>query len=407
MTNDAWKPLPPETFDIPVHEIRRGYRSDVYFWRSKVALENARQETSVLTQVFQKETAVLCGVDESLAILKLGSGYYTDREKAYQLFDHYISLKKTIRSLYYNSKEKMLEAQRERLEIGQALDGLWENTSRNLTVHTLRDGDMVKPWETAMTLEGPLYQFAHLETLYLGILARRTKIATNVRRVVEAAQGKPIFYFPARFDHWFMQGGDGYAARIGGALQVSTDAQGEWWGASGAGTIPHALIAACQGDTVQAARIFADNFPDTNLIALVDFHNDSVNTSLEVARQLGDRLWGVRLDTSNTLVDKSVIPQMGTMAPTGVNPQLVRNVRSALDREGYRQVKIVVSGGFNAERIRAFEEEGVPVDAYGVGSALVKGSNNFTADVVKVEGEPLAKVGRQYLPNPRLKKVEL
>ncbi|MQY72085.1 MAG: quinolinate phosphoribosyl transferase [Dehalococcoidia bacterium] len=301
----------------------------------------------------------------------------------------------------------MLEAQRERLEIGQALDALWESTSRNLTVHTLCDGDMVKPWETTMTIEGPLYQFSHLETLYLGILARRTKIATNVRRVVEAAQGKPIFYFPARFDHWFMQGGDGYAARIGGALQVSTDAQGEWWGASGAGTIPHALIAACQGDTVQAARIFADNFPDTNLIALVDFHNDSVNTSLEVARQLGDRLWGVRLDTSNTLVDKSVIPQMGTMAPTGVNPQLVRNVRSALDREGYRQVKIIVSGGFNAERIGAFEEEGVPVDAYGVGSALVKGSNNFTADVVMVEGQPLAKVGRQYLPNPRLKKVEL
>ncbi len=179
MTNDAWKPLSAETFDIPVHEIRRGYRSDVYFWRSKVALENARQETSILMQVFQKVMAVLCGVDESLAILKLGSGYYTDREKAYQLFDHYINLKKTIRSLYYNSKEKMLEAQRERLEIAQALDDLWESTPRNLTVHTLQDGDAVKPWETVMTIEGPLYQFSHLETIYLGILTRRTKIATT------------------------------------------------------------------------------------------------------------------------------------------------------------------------------------------------------------------------------------
>jgi nicotinate phosphoribosyltransferase len=407
VAKNSWKPLPPETFDIPVHEIRRGYRSDVYFWRSKVALEDAHRDTSLLVQVFQKRDAIICGVDETLATLKLGTGYYTDREKAYKLFDEYISLKKKIRSLYYNSKEKMLDAQRERLEIGQALDQLWINTPEELTVRALRDGDAIKPWETVMTIEGPLYQFAHLETLYLGILARRTKIATNVRRVVEAAHDKPIFYFPARFDHWFMQGGDGYAAKVGGALAVSTDAQGEWWGASGAGTIPHALIAACQGDTVDAARLFARGFPDTNLIALVDFHNDSVTTSLEVARELGDKLWGVRLDTANTLVDKSVIPQMGTQPPTGVNPQLVWNVRKALDKEGFQHVKIIASGGFHAERIREFEQAGVPVDAYGVGSALVKGSINFTADVVMVEGKPMAKVGRQYLENPRLQKVAL
>ncbi|MFB0515002.1 MAG: quinolinate phosphoribosyl transferase [Candidatus Neomarinimicrobiota bacterium] len=407
MTQDDWRPLPPETFDIPVHEIRRGYRSDVYFWRSKVALENAHKKTSVLVQVFQKKDAVLCGIDEALAILKLGSGYYKNREKAYKLFDHYINLKKRIRSLYYNSKEKMLEAQRERLETEQALDDLWESTTQELSVHTLRDGDAIKPWETVMTIEGPLYEFAHLETIYLGILARRTKIATNVRKVVEAAHGKPILYFPARFDHWFMQGGDGYAAKIGGALEVSTDAQGEWWGKTGAGTIPHALIAACDGNTVLAARLFAENFPETNLIALVDFDNDSVSTSLEVARELGDRLWGVRLDTSSTIVDKSVIPQMGMSAPTGVNPQLVWNVRNALDKEGFKHVKIVVSGGFNQHRIKAFEEAGVPVDAYGVGSALVEGSNDFTADVVMVEGKPRAKVGRQYLPNPRLRQVEL
>jgi nicotinate phosphoribosyltransferase len=407
MTKKTWKPLPPETFDIPVHEIRRGYRSDVYFWRSKVALENARKETSVLMQIFQKNHAILCGVDEALATLKLGTGYYTNREQAYKLFDEYIKLKKRIRSLYFNAKEKMLQVQRQHLEIGQTLEDLWVGTSSDITVHTLQDGDTIKPWETVITIEGPLYQFAHLETLYLGILARRTKIAMNVRQVVEAAHGKPIFYFPARFDHWFMQGGDGYAAKVGGAIAVSTDAQGEWWGASGAGTIPHALIAACDGDTIEAARMFAENFPDTNLIALVDFHNDSVTTSLEVARALGEKLWGVRLDTSNTLVDKSVIPQMGTHPPTGVNPQLVRNVRQALDKEGFQHVQIIASGGFNARRIQEFEEAKVPVDAYGVGSALVEGTNHFTADVVMVEGKPMAKVGRTYLPNPRMQLVEL
>ena len=63
-------------------------------------------------------------------------------------------------------------------------------------------------------------------------------------------------------------------------------------------------------------------------------------------------------------------------------------------------MQIVVSGGFTAERIRAFEAAGVPVDAYGVGSSLIRGSNDFTADVVMVDGRPCAKVGRELPPEP-------
>ena len=171
--------------------------------------------------------------------------------------------------------------------------------------------------------------------------------------------------------------------------------------------VPHALIAAYGGDTVLASRKFAEQMdPRIRLITLVDFDNDCVGTSLEVARALGDRLYGVRLDTSETLVDRSVIPQMGTFKPTGVNPQLVRNVRQALDGAGFGQVRIVVSGGFTVEKIRQFEEEGVPVDAYGVGSSLFQGRFDFTADVVMLEGKPRAKVGRSYRPNPRLERVD-
>ena len=118
------------------------------------------------------------------------------------------------------------------------------------------------------------------------------------------------------------------------------------------GTVPHALIAAYGGDTVLATKKFAEHIdPSVNVISLVDFENDCVRTSVAVARALGNRLWGVRLDTSGTLVDASVIPQMGTFPPTGVNPQLVRNVRTALDAEGFGFVKIVASGGFNSARI--------------------------------------------------------
>jgi nicotinate phosphoribosyltransferase len=139
---------------------------------------------------------------------------------------------------------------------------------------------------------------------------------------------------------------------------------------------------------------------------LVDFDNDCVGTSLKVARALGARLYGVRLDTAETLVDRSIIPQMGSFKPTGVNPQLVWNVRRALDGEGFQRVKIVVSGGFTVEKIRMFEEQGVPADAYGVGSSLFQGRFDFTADVVRVDGAPQGKVGRSYRPNPRLERVE-
>jgi nicotinate phosphoribosyltransferase len=138
---------------------------------------------------------------------------------------------------------------------------------------------------------------------------------------------------------------------------------------------------------------------------LVDFENDSVRTALEVADALGDRLWGVRLDTSERMVDRSLWPIMGEFKPTGVNEDLVGRVREALDAAGHRQVHIVVSGGFDAEKIARFERAGTPVDAYGVGSSLVQGGNDFTADVVRVEGRDCAKAGRRFRPHPRLERV--
>jgi nicotinate phosphoribosyltransferase len=169
------------------------------------------------------------------------------------------------------------------------------------------------------------------------------------------------------------------------------------------------MIAAYGGDTVLAAQKFAEFMPpDVKLISLVDFENDSVRTSLEVARALGSKLYGVRLDTSGTMVDVSIFPQMGAFDPRGVNPQLVWNVRNSLDAEGFEDVKIVVSGGFTVEKIRAFEDASVPVDAYGVGSSLFRdhGRYDFTADVVMVDGRRCAKIGREYRPNGRLELVE-
>jgi nicotinate phosphoribosyltransferase len=254
-----------------------------------------------------------------------------------------------------------------------------------------------------MTIEGDYSLFANLETLYLGCLARRTLVMRNVKAVVDAAHGKPILFFPARHDHWLVQTGDGWAAHVAGAIGVSTDAQASWWGGRGVGTVPHGLIAAYGGDTVAAARAFADRYHrDTNITVLVDFDNDSVRTALEVAEALGDHLWGVRLDTSESLVDVALQDEPDPERHRGVSPLLARRVRDALDGAGHGHVRIVVSGGFDAAKIARFEAEGAPVDAYGVGSSLLRGQNDFTADVVRVDGRSVAKVGRRERPNPRL-----
>src|SRR3954447_14373701 len=355
--------LSPEVFRLPVEKIREGYYSDAYFNYTKELLELEGRHPRVVMQVFQKHRSILGGVDEAIAILKQCSGRPgPDRE--------------------------------------------WHDGWPDLEVEALHEGDEIAPYETVMAIAGDYALFAHLETVYLGCMARRSLIMRNVREVVDAANGKPIFYSPARHDHWLVQTGDGWAAHVAGAIGVSTDAQASWWGGRGIGTVPHGLIAAFAGDTVEASRVFAGRFAaDMNVTVLVDFENDSVATALEGAAALGGDLWGVRLDTSDKLADESLRRLHGDEAPTGVAPELVRLTREALDEAGFRDVKIVVSGGFTADRIRAFEAQNVPVDAYGVGSSLIRGANDFTADVVMVDGRPCAKVGREYRPSDRLSLV--
>ena len=353
------KRLPPEIFDLPVEKMREGYYTDAYFNHTRAALLQDGRRPRVVMQVFQKKTSYLGGMDEAIAIVKLCAADWDE-----------------------------------------------------LTVHALLDGDRVTPYETGMTIEGDYTSVAHLETLYLGVLARRTLITTNVVRVLEAANGKPIIFMPARHDHHRVQTGDGYAAYVAGRIVgaqigVTTDEQASWWGGKGVGTVPHGLIASYGGNTVLAATKFAEWAPeDLNITVLVDFENNSVETALEVARALGPRLWGVRLDTSEALVDRSLWDELGDFKPTGVNERLVRNVRDALDRDGFERVKIVVSGGFDAEKISEFESRGVPVDSYGIGSSLIRGSNDFTGDIVLTDGRPSAKAGRHFRPNERLELVE-
>ncbi len=347
------KRLDPAAFALPVEQIRAGFFSDESCARVRAILAADGKTPRVVMQVTCKQDGYLSGIDEAVAVLKLGSDSWDE-----------------------------------------------------LTVNALTEGEFIEAWDTVMTIEGPYAGFAHLETVYLGLLARRTRLCTNARAIVDAARPKRIIFLGARDDSFLAQPGDGYAAFAAGVTMVTAEAHGSLFGGTPVPTISHALIAAYKGDTVRATKAFADGTDKgSRILALVDYDNDCVKTSLEVARALEERLWAVRLDTAETMVDKSVIPQMGMMRPIGVNPQLVWNVRNALDAEGFGDVQIVVSGGFDAERIQFFEEAGAAVDVYGIGSGMLSGRWDFTADIVRVDGKPQAKAGRSERENPKLLRV--
>lgn len=334
--------------------ISDGFYSAAYFTKTAQILRNQMPDREpVLMQVFQKDASVLYGMDEALSILRgLPNGKY-------------------------------------------------------LKIMALADGSSIEPWETVMTIEGDPADFLIAESVYLGVLARGTRVATNMRAIVTAAGKKPVLFMGDRFDRYENQASDGEAAIVGGASAICTPAMGYRNRWEAAGTMPHALIACFGGDVAAASLAYAKEFPDEKVTALVDFNNDCVGDSLASLAVLGSRLGAVRLDTSENMTDKSLqglTANNATMIASpyrGVNKHLVINVRKALDDNGGAHVKIIVSGGFTAKKISYFETERVPVDIYGVGSSIIKNGPDFTADIVK----PFGKAGRAYRPNPRLKEV--
>jgi nicotinate phosphoribosyltransferase len=353
------KRLEPATFNLPVERLRQSGTGDGSALRVRDILLQTQPDTRATVQITSERACVLGGTDESVALLKLCSDDWNA-----------------------------------------------------LVVHSLYDGDHAEPGDTVMTLEGPYAGFAALETAILGTLARRTRVSTNARAFVEAARPKLVMAFPARHDHWILQPGDAVAAQIGGALTISGGPPIAGPGKQPTSVpplalLPHALIGAYGGDTKAAAQAFAVHVSqDVRVVVPVDYDNDAVSTALVVARALEGQLWGVQLATSENLVDVSIIPAMGTFPPTGVNPNLVWNVRNALDAEGFGDIKILASSGMTLDRIQYFEEEGVPVDAYGIGAALLAGRTGFTAALVQLDRPLRVRVGSELRVNPRLERAK-
>ena len=422
--------LPVDIFQIDQERMRQGWYSDVYFRNVSRILTKLSEEgyrfkdedignLEVEMQIFprRKPFCILGGLDEALSILKKSTGYEKEDGEFVQTFDE--------------------------LEVMACHDGEKGYYKGNPA--------RVDP---VMKIRGRYRDFAHLETPIIGSLTEASRIATNVYQVMEAARGKDILFFPARFAHYKLQALHGYAYSLGVnaynedygqnmTRYVSTDEQGAWWGGKGGGTISHSYIATFLGNTTEAMLQFSRLMPkDVNRIALVDFDNDCVNTTLKVLKAMFDKyielkeagkeeeaskykLFGVRPDNSSSLRDKSIEPLGDKKLDNGVNARLVFKLRKEIDRaykdwvlkenrvEEAKQfcedVKIIATGGFKPKKINEFEESQVPVDIYGVGSWLLSNSsvegtkNDFTADVVRVkkDGEwiDMAKVGRKACDN--------
>jgi nicotinate phosphoribosyltransferase len=261
-------------------------------------------------------------------------------------------------------------------------------------VWALAEGESHRLKETVLRITAPYLSFGIYETAILGVPAHESGWATAARQCVEAAQGVPIVSFGARHVHPAVAAVMDYAATVGGCVSCSTPLGAKLAGVPVSGTMPHAMIL-CFGDTVRAALAFDKHMPpEVPRIVLVDTFHDEPEEALQVAEALRDRLEGVRLDTPG---------ERG-----GVTPDLVKEARARLDLAGFRQVKLIVSGGVTLERIRAFLAEGAPVDSFGVGSHI-SGARpiDFTADIKEVEGRPVAKRGRipGAIANPRLQRA--
>ncbi len=329
----------------PSKEILSGELADVYFARAESILEREGLDPMVVMEVFSRESGVLCGIDE-----------------AKNLIAHVLG----------------------------------DADPSEATVEALDDGDTFSPKEVVLRIRAHYRRFGLYETAILGMLAQSTGWASAAQECVEAAAPQPVISFGARHVHPDITDVLDYAAIVGGCVGASTPAGARLAGLNPTGTMPHALVLIF-GDTVEAALAFdRDLGPDIPRIVLIDTFKDEAEEALRVAHALGDRLYGVRLDTP---------------AERGrVTADLVTEVRARLDQAGFHHVRIVVSGGLNPDRIRYFRDSDAPVDSFAVGSYISGAAPiDFTGDIKEIDGRPIAKRGRipGRTDSPRLRPVDL
>ncbi|RFB00315.1 nicotinate phosphoribosyltransferase [Pyrobaculum aerophilum] len=251
---------------------------------------------------------------------------------------------------------------------------------KRVTLYAMPEGTLFYENDPIIVIEGPYLEFAVLETAILGIIRHYSSISTKAARVKKILGDKVCLYFGARALHPAIQPMADRAAYIGGCDGVATVMGAELMGIKPSGTMPHALMIifkAAVGDHTAAWVWFDKTMPsDVPRIILADTFLDEREEALLAAKILGDRLYGVRLDTPGS--------RRGNMR------RIVEEVRWSLDLHGYKNVKIFVSGGLDEPQLEVLKDV---ADGFGVGTAIsFPPSIDVAMDIVEVE------VNGQWVP---------
>ncbi|MEE8300179.1 MAG: nicotinate phosphoribosyltransferase [Desulfatiglandales bacterium] len=245
-------------------------------------------------------------------------------------------------------------------------------------VRMMKEGTIFDPQQPIMEISGKYLDFGQYETTILGLLCQASGIATMAARCKKAAGKKDVISFGTRRMHPTIAPLIERNAYIGGCDDVSVGLGARLIEKEPVGTMPHALIL-IMGDTVKATKAFDEVIePGVRRVSLIDTFNDEKVEAINVASELGDKLYAVRLDTPRSR--------------RGDFLEIMKEVRWELDLRGYRGVKLFLSGGIDEMDIKRYN---IAADAYGVGTVISNAPVvDFSMDIIEVDGHPLAKRGK-------------
>lgn len=225
------------------------------------------------------------------------------------------------------------------------------------------EGTPVFPHEPLVRVKAPIIEAQLVETALLLALNHQTLIATKARRIVQAAEGRPVMEFGARRAHNFDAAVMGArAAYIAGCAGTATTYAGQKFGIPVLGTMAHSFVQSYPTEYA-AFLTYAKQFPNSCTL-LIDTYNtlkSGIQNAIRVAKEYlepnGYRLKGVRIDS-------------GDMA------YLSKKIRKILDDNGMQDCAIVVSNSLDEYLIESLiHQQGAKIDSFGVGENMICSKN--------------------------------
>ena len=258
-------------------------------------------------------------------------------------------------------------------------------------LYAVDEGEIVFANEPIVQVEAPLIEAQIVETFLINTLQISILVATKALRCYSVANNKFLIDFGLRRAH----GSDAgmIASRssyIGGFVGTSNVLAGKVFGIPIYGTMAHSFIMVHESEK-EAFENFASIYPK-DTIFLVDTYDtlEGVKNAVKVAKKLGMRIKGIRLDSGNLVL-------------------LSREARKILDENGFRDAIIIVSGGIDEYQIKELMDKKAPIDGFGVGTDLVTSADLPKLDcaykLVEYDKKPKIKLSKGKMTLPYKKQL--